>query len=185
MLITKLYAGLCNGDKVFFLHEWLGTLLLAQESKAEVATPRNKKIESALLCAQNPYTLNPSNSLTSVPAYSSLTLMYAKVLTWLCEKSFTLARLFLYWPLRPKFRTTKEAIAVYRTIYPGKQQRVLCLPRVFFSAACSKSFKESGTGFIGAFLPSRKMHAWIIENNENPDPDDDIWICYQPVAVIY
>jgi hypothetical protein len=37
---------------------------------------------------------------------------------------------------------------------------------------------------IGVFLPSRAMHAWTIEGNQMADPYDDIWINYQPVAML-
>jgi len=39
--------------------------------------------------------------------------------------------------------------------------------------------------FIGVFLPSKSMHAWIIEDGIQPDPSDTMWINFQPVAVLY
>ena len=39
--------------------------------------------------------------------------------------------------------------------------------------------------FIGVFLPTKLMHAWIIESGELADQFDDIWINFQPVAAIY
>jgi hypothetical protein len=38
---------------------------------------------------------------------------------------------------------------------------------------------------IGVFLPSRAMHAWIIENHMQPDPQDRSWTSFQPVALIH
>lgn len=29
------------------------------------------------------------------------------------------------------------------------------------------------------------MHAWIVEDGKQPDPFDDMWINFQPVAAIY
>lgn len=36
--------------------------------------------------------------------------------------------------------------------------------------------------FIGAFLPSVQMHAWVIEDGMPADPHDDNWINFAPVA---
>jgi len=39
--------------------------------------------------------------------------------------------------------------------------------------------------FIGVFLPSNTMHAWIIEDGKIVDPYDGIWLNFQPVAALY
>ena len=37
--------------------------------------------------------------------------------------------------------------------------------------------------FIGAFLPSVQMHAWVIEDGMHADVGDNSWTNYTPVAI--
>ena len=85
----------------------------------------------------------------------------------------------------PIFENSNQAIVIFREITKDKNQSDLCLPRSFFAAVTSKKFKESGAVFIGVFLPSTSMHAWVIEDNIQPDFEDNIWFNYQPVAVLH
>lgn len=57
-----------------------------------------------------------------------------------------------------------------------------CLNRTLAVAKSSKKFKKSGVLFIGADLPQTKLHAWIIEDDYQPDPWDRDWINYLPIA---
>lgn len=109
---------------------------------------------------------------------------YAILLTNFVKFNFFLGKV-LTALARLNFSSSNEAIAYYRKhIYPH-QQNDLCLPRTLFAAATSKKFKESGVIFIGVFLPSKSMHAWIIEDGAHTDPEDGIWINYQPVAALF
>jgi hypothetical protein len=84
-----------------------------------------------------------------------------------------------------KFTNASDALAYFReNIQPSKQDG-LCLSRSLFAAATSKKFINNGVLIIGVFLPSNSLHAWIIENDQIADDLDDIWINYQPVAMIY
>jgi len=38
--------------------------------------------------------------------------------------------------------------------------------------------------FIGAEIATYNMHAWIIEDNEQPDFEDRVWINYRPLLAI-
>ena len=38
--------------------------------------------------------------------------------------------------------------------------------------------------YIGIFLPSRNMHAWVIEDNLQTDEWDNYWILYQPLMMM-
>lgn len=132
----------------------------------------------------NPFKLETPNDDIDDAIVSLFAKLYCKLMVFTCEYSFLGARLLAMVPF-VKYNSTKLAIATFKKIYPSNlQQRTLCLPRALFAIATSKSFKKKGVGFIGVFLPSRKMHAWIIEDNKNPDPYDDVWICYQPVTAI-
>ena len=66
-----------------------------------------------------------------------------------------------------------------------KNKNDLCLQRSLLIMKTSKSFKKNGVLFVGASLPSGKMHAWIIENGVQPDRLDRNWIMYKPLLAIY
>ena len=65
-----------------------------------------------------------------------------------------------------------------------KQQQTLCLPRSVFIATTSRRFKQHGTLFIGAFLPTVRMHAWVVEDGMPADSFDNQWIYYRPVLML-
>jgi len=167
----------------FTLNKLFGCLL---QKKTKTKKKNNKSIEVFLNSINNPYCLNHTEikfNRCDNNSRKKIASLIAKQYTKLILKSFFFVRLFSFIKI-PIFESTKEAILFYRKQFPDKQQE-LCLPRAIFAASTSKSFKKESVVFIGVFLPSRAMHAWIIENNDQPDPFDDIWICYQPVAVIY
>jgi hypothetical protein len=60
-----------------------------------------------------------------------------------------------------------------------------CLQRSLFVAKTSKSFKERGVLFVGVFLPTYQMHAWIIEESVQPDETDRLWINYRPLLAMF
>ena len=167
----------------FTLNKLFGFLL---QKDCKIKRNNNKKIDFFLNIIANPYYLNNTEikfSHSRDDSIKKLAFVLAKLYTKFILKSFFFVRILSVIRV-PIFETTQEAILFYRKQFPGKQQE-LCLPRALFAASTSKSFKKESVVFIGVFLPSRAMHAWIIENNMQPDPFDDIWICYQPVAAIY
>ena len=60
----------------------------------------------------------------------------------------------------------------------------LCLQRSLLVAKVSRSFETRGVIFIGATLHTGDMHAWIIEDNEQPDADDRDWVNYRPLLAL-
>lgn len=167
------------------IHKTLGFLLeYTSYDKCPVELP--KKIEAHFNQVANPYLLKPfcepphKNTISSTPFH---TRFIAKLFTFLCLRSFLFVRLLSYCHI-PIFDTAEQAILFYRKLFPNKQQN-LCLPRSLFAACTSKTFKRDGALFIGVFLPSRAMHAWILEDGKQPDQYDYMWICFQPVAVLY
>jgi len=180
----KLFSPTYNG-KFYRIHKIFGILLEYNFHKnIEIEYPN--PISDLYKKIENPYLLNPvlqsgvrDNSFSNL-FFAKIT---AKLFTFLCLRSFLFVRILSNLRLG-FFNTTEEAIIFYRKLYP-KEQKKLCLPRSLFAACTSKSFKTEGSLFIGVFLPSRAMHAWIIEDGQQPDFFDDIWICYQPVAIIY
>ncbi|MFZ4707237.1 MAG: hypothetical protein ACOYMF_14625 [Bacteroidales bacterium] len=169
----------------YCFHKWLGGLIEKKQDNYEIEEPwrNNKKFRHVYEQILDPYLLSQQTIPCNIPHYSKTAVLYAKILIRLCKQSFLIAVLFSKLNLL-RFENAKEAVMVFRDIFPKQEQKNLCLPRSLFVASSSKAFKKSGVLFIGVFLPSRNMHAWIIENNENPDISDEIWICYQPVLAI-
>lgn len=60
-----------------------------------------------------------------------------------------------------------------------------CLQRCMFVAKTSLTFRASGVIFIGAFVPTTQMHAWVIDGGSQPDPQDRGWINYTPLLALY
>lgn len=175
-------------DKLFFFNQVLGALMTKSLTTKVYVT--NKEIPKSII-GQYQMVLNPFKSMATnydidnmCVRVSILAKFYGRLMVFTSKYSFIGAIILAKVPF-VKYSSTKLAIASFKKIYPGNlHQRTLCLPRTLFAVATSKSFKKNGVAFVGVFLPSRKMHAWVIEDNLNPDPYDDAWICYQPVAAI-
>ncbi len=172
-------------NKVFCFDELHGCLLYGDIDKD--TQPNTPQDETSLQNVSNPFLLNPT-PLAKLHTIHNMRLlkMYAKALTWLCRHCYPIA----YWISKTVsfnvFADAQQAILFYRYVYPSaEKQRRLCLPRAIFAATTSRKFKQSGIMYIGAFLPSTQMHAWIIEENRQPDVWDNEWICYQPVYMLY
>ena len=183
MKINTLFAE--YGNKIYRIHKIFGLLLEFDKSKSKNIILSNKP-EKLLQYVKNPYLLVSNIEETKIATefkYCFIGKLLAKVYTSLCLRSFFFFRLLSYCRF-PIFNSTQDAILFYQNLFPYEQQN-LCLPRSLFAACTAKSFKDEGAIFIGVFLPSRAMHAWIIEKHCQPDPYDDIWICYQPVAIMY
>jgi len=174
-----------HSNDEYRMHKIFGVLLKYENLKNIKETILPNKIIKHIEQVENPYKLSHYSDITPQKNIrkGSFTKILAKTYTYLCLKSFLFVRILsnLRFPI---FDTTEESILYYHKIFPGNQQN-LCLPRVLFAAATSKSFKDYGAVFIGVFLPSSAMHAWIIENEKQPDFFDHNWIYYQPVAVMY
>jgi hypothetical protein len=131
----------------------------------------------------NPYLCRVGNEDFSPKKHAFLQL-FGLGLTFLSKFSFYSCLLFSKINFKI-FNTTDEAIIYYQNYISPENQSNLCLPRTLFAAATSKSFKKNGVLYIGIFLPSHSLHAWIIEDGKIMDKSDNIWILYQPVAMIY
>ncbi len=173
-------------NKVFCFDKMRGCLLygeLDNDRKQSIMQQDETLMQNVL----NPFMLNPTSlsPLDGIQNTRMLT-MYAKSLTWLCRHCYPIA----YWISKVVslnvFADAQQAILFYRRVYPfAEEQRRLCLPRAIFAATTSRKFKKQGVMYIGTFLPSTQMHAWIIEDNQQPDMWDNEWICYNPVYMLY
>ena len=164
---------------------WSGALLVGPNSDYSPRSIRIQKLQKALDFCDNPYFMSPSGidskeSLNRLPRESRK----AERLISLCRLNFFLARQYAALST-PIFPDCREAVGFFHNSTPKSDRSSLCLPRSLFAAKTSQAFKDKGVIFIGTFLPSRHMHAWVIEDGEQPDPYDKIWHLYKPVAAIY
>jgi hypothetical protein len=185
MKITKL--PIYRDDKSYMFEPYTGLLLERKSNtKLDFKTNLDTKVSFALKLNDKPYTLEkPRKHETTLINTSKIRYqLYAKLLIRTCKVSFLFTRILTIFRF-PFFENSTEAIIAFRKIAPVSIQNDLCLPRALFAAVTSKKFKEKGVVFIGVFLPSKSMHAWVIEDGVQPDPYDDLWVNFQPVAAIW
>jgi hypothetical protein len=174
-----------QNDHSYFMCAWSGALLESSGSDHSPQLIPVQKLKKALDFCHNPYLMPPSGidskeSLNRNPREARK----AERLISLCMLNFFLARQYAALST-PIFPDSRAAIDFFHNSTPKGDRSSLCLPRSLFAAKTSQAFKAEGVIFIGTFLPSRHMHAWVIEDGEQPDPYDKIWHLYKPVAAIY
>ena len=169
--------------ETYFLENITGSLLKRPARSGDESVPKTDAIADARLReVDDPFLLKERKAGDLPDRIPRRVRLYAALLTWLCRHSFPLARLWAAIPLRC-YPDAGVATEVYYRLYPGEQQKDLCLPRAFFARSTSKRFRCHGAMFIGAFLPSAQMHAWVIEDNMHADAGDNSWTNYIPVAI--
>lgn len=162
---------------------WLVSREVQNESCDVAALSLPQKAVDALKFVENPYLITPLRIVDSHHHHISTMLkLYAYLLIWLYHNFY-----FGLWVIShlrlSVFEDSCQAINAFREIHP-QNQKVLCLPRSIFAATLSRRFKNHGVMVIGAFLPSRHLHAFIIEDSRNPCNFDNAWINYTPIAVM-
>ena len=170
----------------FFFDFFTGSLMqFNYKSSFSVNPPNIRKLQRAIELVENPFLLKPVNKLTNIEVQSDVYMFnYANRLTRFTQFTYWFGRVYSYLGKR-SFSDSTYAFDYYRKFILPDKQDGLCLPRALFAASTSKLFPSSGVIFIGIFLPSRTMHAWIIENDKQPDLYDNIWINYEPIAILY
>lgn len=144
----------------------------------------HKKVKDALRFCNEPYLmLNAQLCLDGAHKCSEKQKTRVQRMIYLSRVNLFLARQYASYS-KPFFNKSSDAINFFHEATPSSERSKLCLPRSLFAAKTSKSFKDAGVILIGVFLPSRQMHAWIIEDGQQPDPYDNIWHLYRPVAAI-
>lgn len=83
------------------------------------------------------------------------------------------------------FDTTSQAFSAISRMPGLSWADDNCLQRSLLAAMTSKSFASLGVLFVGAELSTGEMHAWIIENGEQPDSEDRSWINFRPLLALY
>ena len=180
-----------QGDSFFKISGLSGTLYSFVDKCVRTRPSRElpPKIRNAMERCENPY-LFPV-SVDEAPTASCqlksteverLGVEFVEKIIRRTQCQFLWARLYASWRV-PLFANAREATLFFRKHAEGDQEE-LCLARALFAAKTSRRFTENGVVVIGVFLPSRAMHAWVIEDNDIADPYDGIWINYQPVAML-
>jgi hypothetical protein len=168
----------------YSMSEWTGDLLI-QHSKIDNSQYLPcEKVSKALLFCNNPYDLDINRNPESESEPISKNLRNkARILVLLCRFNFFLAMQYASLKTRV-FPDSAHAIAYFHSITAKDDINSLCLPRTLFAAKTSKAFDMEGVILMGAFLPSRLMHAWIIEKCVQPDARDNSWHQFRPIAAI-
>lgn len=161
----------------------LGWLLSRKEPTAPARPELTEKGAAALRLVDSPFAITPGTLGPKRDVDFGRTVRaYGRTLIWLYRHFYP--GLWLLSHLRlGVFDNATDAIDAFVKIHP-KDQKVLCLPRSIFAATLSRRFRKEGTMFIGAFLPSRHLHAFIIEGGKNPCRFDAGWTNYTPVAIM-
>lgn len=159
--------------------------LLEEPASPLPATQLPYKISAALALCDSPYHLNPPplNQSAVESQEKGLAVRLSFRLIKICAANLFLARVYSGFR-RPMFENAVQSVRFFRSVMPGPTQQGLCLPRALFVAKTSRAFAVSGVVFLGIFLPSRLMHAWVIEDDCQPDCRDEIWTQYRPVAAL-
>ena len=178
-----------DGDVFWTICPITGSLLRTNIHKNEpqkIVIPL--KVSRAIEYCNQPYLCYPNNEINPTSAEQNSTIkinkMHERILN-IGNGRFYLTR--LYSSLKHElFNTTNEAIFHINSIeIQIELKHQLCLQRAFLASKISKSFGANGVIFIGAFLPTGDMHAWIIENGTQPDSDDRGWVNYRPLLAFY
>ena len=174
-------------DSGWAIHPLSGALLKFSVSKVTSFRSHNlpEKVLSALAFCKEPYQLSPalkSNIGVNAEVEAGLKNIYTR-LSFLRRYSFFAS--ILYARLRcPIYESAFEAMNAISHLFPEDKYAESCLQRALTAAKTSKKFKTHGVLFIGAQLPLKNMHAWIIEDGIQPDIEDRQWINYLPLVAL-
>jgi hypothetical protein len=177
-----------DGNNHWSICPYTGSLLKGNLIKNTNHIKIPRKVSMAIEYCNQPYLCNVNNEIVvsqdNFQLFAELNKMHNRLLK-ISNKRFYITR--LYSSLRNLiFENTNEAITYINSLPPQVEfKHKLCLQRAFLAAKISKSFTKDGVIFIGAFLPTGDMHAWIIENGKQPDFDDRGWINYRPLLALY
>jgi len=177
-----------NENIVWSICPYTGSLLKGKTEEKINQDNIPLKVFQALEYCNQPYLCKVNNKIaissSNVNLVRKLTKMHDRILK-IGNNRFYMTR--LYSSIKNlMFENTIEAITYINSLPPQVEfKHQLCLQRAFLSSKISKSFIDNGVIFIGSFLPTGDMHAWIIENGKQPDYDDRAWVNYRPLLALY
>jgi hypothetical protein len=174
----------------WFLSTISGSLIKSSSPLIFGGAALEPKIQQALTYCDNPFSLRPSDDYELLTdefhARKDLRKIERinRIFFYLGNRRF-IASIFYAGHSNPIFKNTKSAFKFVSEL-PGHKNCPgdRCFQRSLFAAKCSESFFHFGVLLIGANFATGEMHAWIIENNEQPDPEDRAWINYRPLMAL-
>jgi len=174
-------------DSGWAIHPLSGSLLRFDQKRIEAFKSVNipLKVTEALHYCENPYRLTPSTMSRSdldVGQNEKLKSIYRN-LSWLRKRNF-FCTVFYAGINQPLYSDSTCAMDALSNLLPQYNSAESCLQRSLTVAKTSKNFKKNGVLFIGAQLPLKSLHAWIIEDNVQPDRHDRQWINYKPLLAL-
>lgn len=141
------------------------------------------RLISALAMCADPYRCkwaSPLAAISGINQDQAILKMYRR-LVWISNKRYLLSLTYSQIS-SPIFVTTQEAFSAISQIDDESSNRSeRCLQRCLLAIKTSRSFREKGVLFIGSMVETREMHAWIIEDGEQPDHEDRSWINHRPL----
>jgi hypothetical protein len=177
-----------QGDHWWYISRWSGSLLRSDYRPPLAIGSPSQRVRNALAVCENPFKCRWSSRHES-PREGSfdevrLTQMNRRFFQ-LGNRRFLASILYAGWSVNV-FSNTRLAFSVVSQL-PGHKDSPSdrCFQRSLLVAKSSESFRHSGVVFIGAEFSTGEMHAWIIEDGEQPDPDDRTWINYRPLLAIH
>lgn len=172
----------------WYVSRWSGSLLRSVYPPPFSGGGISDRVLQAIDNCEKPFTcrwshIHPSIHLSPTDSLS-LERMNRRMFA-LGNKRFLASIIYAGWN-SPIFQNTNIAFAAVSKLVGHKDSpNDRCLQRSLLAAKTSHSFKKSGVLFIGAEFSSGEMHAWVIEDGEQPDPDDRTWINYRPLLAVH
>lgn len=174
-------------NKRYRFNHYLGWLTSSKVNDSFMSSHIDSSVYPTKVKALYKYVENPYNIKNEIPPKHNIKVkpwikLYAHTTIWLYHHCYLGLYLFSKLDLQI-FENSVDAADFFCTISP-QEQKVLCLPRSIFMATTSKKFKQHGALFIGVFLPSHQMHAWVIESGVNAYRDDFMWTNFTPISIM-
>ena len=177
-----------NG-KYWIINPLSGSLLSSPNNFTTAEQKIPLRVKTGIEYCNSPYTLSSNfeiNRHCSIDGFIKSKLKtYDARLEKIGSNRFFISQLYCGFT-DPIFVNTAQALnAIYSINMHSSNRHKLCFRRTLLVAKTSKTFIQHGVLFIGAFLPTTDMHAWIIEDGLQPDSKDAGWINYRPLLAIY
>jgi hypothetical protein len=175
-------------DHWWYISRWSGSLFSSDYLPPFAQGSPSQKVRNALATCDNPLTCRWSSRHESPRSGSFDEVRLARMnrrFFQLGNRRFLASILYAGWGagIFSSSRLAFSAVAQLTGHKDSPNDR--CLQRSLLVAKSSKSFRCSGVLFIGAEFSTGEMHAWIIEDGEQPDQEDRTWINYRPLLAIH
>jgi hypothetical protein len=175
-------------DSCWVVCPFTGSLLKENKEFSFKNIQHPQKLTNALKFCNEPFKLQANISTSQIKIDENIfdkkckLISMEKYLNFLGNHNFYLSLVYAGFS-NNLFSNTKEAMIEISKLSSQKEGN-RCLQRTLLAAKTSKSFKNNGVILIGAQIPTARMHAWIIEENYQPDLEDRGWINYRPLLAI-